>query len=95
MIGCRCGEGSYVERVMQEATAWRAPSARIRRQPPGPPGHELVPAILPRMAKRSRSGRVRDALIWGACLGAAAGAVLGAALDGVAPASARSTGAVV
>jgi hypothetical protein len=31
--------------------------------------------------RRSRSGRVRDALIWGAMLGAASGAVLGAALD--------------
>ena len=27
------------------------------------------------MAKRSQEGRVRDALIWGACLGAASGAI--------------------
>jgi hypothetical protein len=33
------------------------------------------------VAQRSRGARTRDALIWGACLGAAAGAVLGAALD--------------
>jgi hypothetical protein len=33
------------------------------------------------VAKRSRAGRIRDALIWGGSLGAASGAVLGAALD--------------
>jgi hypothetical protein len=33
--------------------------------------------------RRSRSGRIRDALIWGAALGAASGAVLGDAIDGV------------
>jgi hypothetical protein len=33
--------------------------------------------------KRSRSGRVRDALIWGAALGATSGAVLGDAIDGI------------
>ena len=33
------------------------------------------------MAQRSRGARTRDTLIWGACLGAASGAVLGAALD--------------
>jgi hypothetical protein len=33
--------------------------------------------------KRSRSGRLLDALIWGAALGAASGAVLGDAIDGV------------
>ena len=33
--------------------------------------------------RRSRSGRIRDALIWGAALGAASGAVLGNAIDAV------------
>ncbi len=33
--------------------------------------------------KRSRSGQVRDSLVWGALLGAAAGAVLGHEIDGV------------
>jgi hypothetical protein len=33
--------------------------------------------------RRSRSGRLLDALIWGVGLGAAAGAVLGGAIDGV------------
>lgn len=33
--------------------------------------------------RRSRSGRLLDALVWGAALGAAGGAVLGAALDGL------------
>lgn len=33
--------------------------------------------------RRSRSGRLLDALIWGTALGAAAGAVLGAAISGV------------
>jgi hypothetical protein len=33
--------------------------------------------------RRSRSGRLLDALIWGAALGAASGAVLGDAIDGV------------
>jgi hypothetical protein len=37
----------------------------------------------PDRRKRSRSGRVLDAVIWGAALGAAAGAVLGDAIGGV------------
>src|ERR687897_1617311 len=37
----------------------------------------------PDRRRRSRSGRVLDAVIWGAALGAASGAVLGAAIDGV------------
>ena len=37
----------------------------------------------PVRGRRSRSGRLRDALIWGAALGAASGAVLGDAIDGV------------
>jgi hypothetical protein len=37
----------------------------------------------PDRRKRSRSGRVLDALVWGVALGAASGAVLGDALDGL------------
>ena len=37
----------------------------------------------PDRRRRSRSGRVLDALIWGVVLGAASGAVLGDAIDGV------------
>ena len=37
----------------------------------------------PDRRRRSRSGRLLDALIWGALLGGASGAVLGAAIDGV------------
>jgi hypothetical protein len=37
----------------------------------------------PDRRRRSRSGRILDALIWGATLGAASGAVLGDAIDGV------------
>ena len=37
----------------------------------------------PDRRKRSRTGRVLDAVIWGAALGAAAGAVLGDAIDGL------------
>jgi hypothetical protein len=37
----------------------------------------------PDRRRRSRSGRVLDALLWGAALGAASGAVLGAAIDAV------------
>src|SRR3954470_16730441 len=45
-------------------------------------------AILGAMAapdrrKSSRSQRIRDALVWGVALGAAGGAVLGAAIDGL------------
>jgi hypothetical protein len=45
-------------------------------------------AILPIVAdpdgrRRSRSGRVLDALVWGVALGATSGAVLGDAIDGV------------
>ena len=37
----------------------------------------------PDRRRRSRSGRLLDALIWGLILGAAGGAVLGAAIDGL------------
>jgi hypothetical protein len=37
----------------------------------------------PDRRKRSRSGRLLDAVIWGAVLGAASGAVLGDAIDGI------------
>src|SRR4051812_13988131 len=37
----------------------------------------------PDRRRRSRSGQVRDSLIWGAILGAAGGAVLGDAIDGL------------
>src|ERR687897_1183302 len=37
----------------------------------------------PDRRRRSRSGRVLDAVIWGAVFGAASGAVLGDAIDGV------------
>jgi hypothetical protein len=37
----------------------------------------------PDRRRRSRSGRLLDALVWGAALGAASGAVLGAAIDGI------------
>ena len=37
----------------------------------------------PDRRKRSRTGRVLDAVIWGAALGAASGAVLGDAIDGL------------
>jgi hypothetical protein len=37
----------------------------------------------PDRRKRSRSGRILDALIWGTTLGAASGAVLGDGTDGV------------
>ena len=37
----------------------------------------------PDRRRRSRSGRLLDALVWGTALGAAAGAALGAAIGGV------------
>jgi hypothetical protein len=37
----------------------------------------------PDRRRRSRSGRVRDGVIWGAALGAASGAVIGDAIDGL------------
>ncbi|WP_028059985.1 DUF456 domain-containing protein [Candidatus Solirubrobacter pratensis] len=45
--------------------------------------------------KRSRSGQVRDSLVWGALLGAAAGAVLGHDVHGVGAAAGAAAGAVV
>jgi hypothetical protein len=49
----------------------------------------------PDRRKRSRSGRLRDALIWGAILGAGAGAVLGHAVDGLGAGWGALIGAVV
>ena len=37
----------------------------------------------PDRRKRSRSGRVLDALIWGTAIGAASGAVIGDGIDGL------------
>jgi hypothetical protein len=45
--------------------------------------------------KRSRSGRLVDALVWGTALGGAAGAVLGDAIDGVGAGAGAVIGAVV
>ena len=44
---------------------------------------------------RSRSGRLRDAAVWGIALGAASGAVLGAAIDGVGAGVGAVVGAAV
>src|SRR3954469_15483369 len=57
-------------------------------------------AILGAMAapdrrKRSRSQRIRDALVWGVALGAAGGAVLGAAIDGLGAAAGGRAGGVL
>jgi hypothetical protein len=45
--------------------------------------------------RRSRSGQLRDAFIWGALLGGAAGAVLGHAVDGVGAVLGAVIGAVI
>src|SRR5512133_3726832 len=45
--------------------------------------------------RRSRSGRLRDGLIWGAVLGAVGGAVLGDAIDGLGAAAGALIGAVI
>jgi hypothetical protein len=45
--------------------------------------------------RRSRSGRILDSVIWGAALGAASGAVLGEAIDGVGAALGALIGAVL
>ena len=47
----------------------------------------------PDRRRRSRSGRLLDALIWGTALGAASGAVLGDAIDGVGPGAGALIGA--
>jgi hypothetical protein len=49
----------------------------------------------PDRRRRSRSGRLLDALVWGAALGAAAGAVLGDAIDGVGAALGALIGVLV
>jgi hypothetical protein len=49
----------------------------------------------PDRRKRSRSGRLLDAVIWGAALGAASGAVLGAAINGVGAALGAPIGAAL
>src|SRR5437762_3514801 len=45
--------------------------------------------------RRSRSGRVLDALVWGTALGAVSGAVLGDAIDGVGVGPGAVIGAVL
>ena len=49
----------------------------------------------PDRRRRSRSGRLLDALVWGTALGAAAGAVLGDAIDGVGAGAGAVIGAVL
>ena len=49
----------------------------------------------PDRRRRSRSGRLLDALVWGTVLGAGSGAVIGVAIDGVGPALGALIGAVV
>jgi hypothetical protein len=49
----------------------------------------------PDRRRRSRSGRLLDALVWGAALGAAAGAVLGESIDGVGAGLGALIGAVL
>jgi hypothetical protein len=49
----------------------------------------------PERPRRSRSGRLFDALIWGTALGAASGAVLGDAIDGVGAGLGAVIGAVL
>jgi hypothetical protein len=49
----------------------------------------------PDRRRRSRSGRVLDALLWGAALGAASGAVLGGAIDGVGAGPGAAIGAAL
>jgi hypothetical protein len=49
----------------------------------------------PDRRRRSRSGRLLDALIWGVVLGGAGGAVLGAAIDGVGPGLGALIGALL
>jgi hypothetical protein len=49
----------------------------------------------PDRRRRSRSGRILDALVWGAALGAASGAVLGDAIDGVGPGAGALIGAAL
>jgi hypothetical protein len=49
----------------------------------------------PGQPRRSRRARIGDALVWGALLGASAGAVLGASIDGVGAVAGALAGAVV
>jgi hypothetical protein len=51
--------------------------------------------VDPDRRRRSRSGRLRDAVVWGTALGAAAGAVLGDAIDGVGAGVGAVVGAAV
>src|SRR5215218_2900534 len=51
--------------------------------------------VDPDQRKRSRSGRLRDAVAWGIALGASSGAVLGDAVDGVGAGAGAVIGAVV
>jgi hypothetical protein len=52
-------------------------------------------AAAPDRRKRSRSQRIRDALVWGVAFGAAGGAVLGAAIDGLGALAGALIGAVL
>ena len=51
--------------------------------------------VDPDRRRRSRSGRLRDAAVWGIALGAASGAVLGDAIDGVGAGVGALVGAAV
>jgi hypothetical protein len=51
--------------------------------------------VDPDRRRRSRSGRLGDAVVWGTALGAASGAVLGDGIDGVGAGVGAVVGAAV
>jgi hypothetical protein len=68
----------------------------LMRSTAGPPDAAILPGMVDSDGRRrSRSGRLRDAVAWGIALGAASGAVLGNAIDGVGAGVGALVGAAV
>src|SRR3954447_1398630 len=85
--------------------SWSIGTPRASSSVPIPPSMTIgiagsYAAILDAMAapdrrKRSRSQRIRDALVWGTIAGGAGGAALGAGIDGLGAAPGALIGAVL
>ena len=92
------GADARVQLALRTALPTRAVDAAVARIATGAEaGARAAPREMagPDRRRRSRSGQIRDALVWGAILGGAAGAIVGHAIDGVGAGLGALIGAVL